>query len=106
MEHKSRGKDLDKAVQQAKDYFPGLKDHELPKYILVSDFARFRLYDLDEGTSFDFALEELHQHLHLFSFLTGYQKRQYKAEDPANIEAAELMGDLHDALLQGGYHGH
>lgn len=106
VEHKSRGKDLDKAVQQAKDYFPGLKDHELPKYILVSDFARFRLYDLDEGTSTDFALEELHQHLHLFSFLTGYQKRQYKAEDPANIEAAELMGDLHDALLQGGYHGH
>ncbi|WP_259404655.1 DNA methyltransferase [Hymenobacter sp. HSC-4F20] len=106
VEHKSRGKDLDKAVQQAKDYFPGLKDHELPKYILVSDFARFRLYDLDEGTSVDFALEELHQHLHLFSFLTGYQKRQYQAEDPANIKAAELMGELHDALLQGGYHGH
>ncbi|TGE28179.1 class I SAM-dependent DNA methyltransferase [Hymenobacter metallicola] len=106
VEHKSRGKDLDKAVQQAKDYFPGLKDHELPKYILVSDFARFRLYDLDEGSSFDFPLEQLHQHLHLFSFLTGYQKRQYQAEDPANIKAAELMGDLHDALLRGGYHGH
>ena len=45
VEHKSRGKDLDKAVQQAKDYFPGLKEHELPKYILVSDFQRFRLYD-------------------------------------------------------------
>lgn len=106
VEHKSRGKDLDKAVQQAKDYFPGLKDHELPKYILVSDFARFRLYDLDEGTSYDFPLEELHQHLHLFSFLTGYQKRQYKDEDPANIKAAELMGELHDALLRDGYHGH
>jgi len=106
VEHKSRGKDLDKAVQQAKDYFPGLKDHELPKYILVSDFARFRLYDLDEGTSHDFPLEELHQHLHLFSFLTGYQKRQYKDEDPANIKAAELMGELHDALLRDGYHGH
>jgi len=104
VEHKSRGKDLDKAVQQAKDYFPGLKDHELPKYILVSDFARFRLYDLDEGSSYEFPLEQLH--LHLFSFLTGYQKRQYKDEDPANIKAAELMGELHDALLRDGYHGH
>src|ERR1035437_3692320 len=28
-EHKSRGKDLDKAFTQAKDYFPGLKDEEL-----------------------------------------------------------------------------
>ena len=40
VEHKSRGKDLDKAYKQALDYFPGLKDYELPKYVLVSDFAR------------------------------------------------------------------
>ena len=106
VEHKSRGRDLDRAGQQARDYFPGLKDHELPKYILVSDFARFRLYDLDEGTEHDFGLAELHQHLHLFAFLTGYQKREYRPEDPANIKAAELMGELHDALLHGGYRGH
>src|SRR5437867_10062700 len=43
VEHKSRGKSLDKAYQQAKDYFPGLKEAELPRYILVSDFANFRL---------------------------------------------------------------
>jgi hypothetical protein len=106
VEHKSRGKDLDRAYQQAIDYFPGLKDYELPKYILVSDFARFRLYDLEEGQQHDFPLEELHEHLHLFAFLTGYQKRQYAAEDPANIQAAELMGALHDALLHNGYQGH
>ncbi|GAB2956844.1 hypothetical protein GCM10027048_23870 [Hymenobacter coalescens] len=106
VEHKSRGKDLDRAYQQAIDYFPGLQDYELPKYILVSDFARFRLYDLEEGQQHEFPLEELHQHLHLFAFLTGYQKRQYAAEDPANVQAAELMGALHDALLHGGYHGH
>ena len=106
VEHKSRGRDLDKAGQQARDYFPGLQDHELPRYILVSDFARFRLYDLDEGQHHKFGLDQLHQHLHLFSFLTGYQKRQHRAEDPANTEAAELMGELHDALLRGGYRGH
>jgi hypothetical protein len=49
IEHKSRGKDLTKAYQQAKDYFPGLKEKELPRYILVSDFANFRLYDLEEN---------------------------------------------------------
>jgi len=47
VEHKSRGKDLDKAYIQALDYFPGIKERDLPKYVLVSDFARFRLYDLD-----------------------------------------------------------
>lgn len=44
VEHKSLGKDLDRAHAQARDYFPGLKDEELPRYIIVSDFARFRLY--------------------------------------------------------------
>ena len=106
VEHKSQGEDLDKALVQAKDYFPGLKEFELPKYVLVSDFARFRLYDLDEGTSHEFPLAELHNNIHLFSFITGYQKREYRAEDPANIEAAELMGALHDALLANGYTGH
>ena len=47
VEHKSRGKDLEKAYTQALDYFPGIKERDLPKYVLVSDFARFRLYDLE-----------------------------------------------------------
>src|SRR3989344_9197273 len=37
-EHKSRGRDLDKAYTQAKEYLPGLKNAELPRYIVVSDF--------------------------------------------------------------------
>src|ERR1700754_764806 len=53
IEHKSRGRDLDKAYSQAKDYFPGLKEKELPRYILVSDFARFHLYDLEENREYE-----------------------------------------------------
>lgn len=106
VEHKSRGKDLDKAFQQAKDYFPGLKEHELPKYILVSDFEQFRLFDLDTGESHVFQLRELAAHVHLFGFIAGYQKRSYKDEDPVNIEAAERMGRLHDSLEEAGYTGH
>jgi hypothetical protein len=45
---KSRGKNLDKAFEQAKEYLHGLKEHELPKYILISDFENFRLHDLEE----------------------------------------------------------
>ena len=39
VEHKSKGKDLDKAYSQALDYFSGLEDYELRKYVVVSDFA-------------------------------------------------------------------
>jgi len=34
VEHKSRGKDLDRAFTQAKDYFSGLKERDLPRYVL------------------------------------------------------------------------
>ena len=106
IEMKSRGKNLDKAFQQAKDYLPGLKQHELPKYILISDFENFRFYNLDEDTEHHFLLKDLVKNVHLFGFIAGYQKRFYKDEDPVNIEAAERMGRLHDALKEAGYTGH
>ena len=106
VEHKSRGKNLDKAMQQAKDYFPGLKEHELPKYILVSDFQKFKLYDLDTNITTEFELKDFINQVHLFGFIAGYEKRTYKDEDPVNIQAAELMGKLHDKLEAVGYQGH
>src|ERR1035437_1545997 len=106
IEHKSRGKDLIKEYQQAKDYFPGLKEKELPRYILVSDFERFNLYDLEKNTSHEFKLTDFVNHVHLFGFIAGYEKRTYKEQDPVNIEAAALMGKLHDKLKAIGYTGH
>jgi hypothetical protein len=106
VEMKSRGKNLDKAYQQAIDYTHGLKQHELPKYILVSDFENFRLYDLEEDKNVDFKLNELVNNVHHFGFILGYQKKVYKEQDPANIKAAELMGKLHDRLEEIGYIGH
>jgi hypothetical protein len=106
IEHKSRGQNLDRAYAQAKGYFPGLKDADLPRYILVSDFACFRLYDLDEGTQSEFPLKDLYQNVRLFGFIAGYQTTSYKEQDPVNIEAAERMGRLHDKLKGIGYVGH
>ncbi|MDR9837098.1 type IIL restriction-modification enzyme MmeI [Herbaspirillum huttiense] len=39
VEHKSRGKNLNRAFVQAKQYFSGLKERDLPRYVLVSDFV-------------------------------------------------------------------
>ncbi len=105
VEHKSRGKNLDEAYTQAINYFPGLEEKELPKYILVSDFDRIKLFDLDEDTEHEFPVSELYKHVKLFGFIAGYQKRIFKEEDPVNIHAAELMGKLHDQLKEFGYEG-
>ena len=105
-EHKSEGRDLDAAFEQATDYFAGLKDAELPRYVLVSDFRRFRLHDLESGERTDFALANLHRQIGRFGFISGYQSRTYQEEDPVNLQAAERMGKLHDALKASGYAGH
>src|ERR1035437_224357 len=106
IEMKSKGKSLDKAFIQAKDYLPGLKDYELPKYILVSDFKNFRLYNLEDDTIFEFSLSEFVKHVGKFDFIAGYKKHIYKEQDPVNIKAADLMGKLHDRLKAIGYDGH
>ena len=106
IEHKSLGKNLDIAFEQSLEYFAGLKDRELPRYVMVSDFARCRLHDLEADTEHEFALPDLHKNIHHFAFIAGYQTHKIKEQDPVNIKAAESMGKLHDQMHAIGYTGH
>ncbi len=106
IEMKSRGKNLDKALVQAKEYLQGLPQHELPKYLLISDFQNFRLFDLEDDTKVEFKLNELVYNVQHFGYILGFQKKVYKEQDPANIQAAERMGKIHDRLKEIGYDGH
>jgi hypothetical protein len=106
VEQKSAGRNLKPAKQQALDYFPGIKENDLPRYILLSDFQNFELYDLDEDTDVRFTLSTLHENIEHFGFILGIQKRTFRDQDPVNIKASELMGRLHDALKDSGYGDH
>ncbi|MGA8148305.1 MAG: DNA methyltransferase [Gallionellaceae bacterium] len=106
IEHKSLGQDLSRAFAQAADYFDGLPERDLPRYILVSDFARFRLYDLEDNTETEFRLADLHKRIKHFAFIAGYRTQTIAPQNPVNIKAAERMGKLHDALKAAGYQGH
>ncbi|WP_416438257.1 DNA methyltransferase [Phnomibacter sp. MR] len=105
VEMKSKGKDLSKAYTQAKEYCHGLKEHELPELIMVSDFYHVKVYDAD-GQETAFTLPQLLQYITVFYPLAGIQKRTFADQDPVNIKAAELMGQLHDELKAIGYEGH
>lgn len=106
VEQKSAGRSLAKAKTQALGYFPGLKDAELPRYLLLSDFQTFELYDLDEGEEIKFQLADLPKHVDKLGFITGVQRRTFRDQDPVNIKASELVGKLHDALEDSGFTGH
>ena len=106
VEQKSAGRDLKAAYQQAGEYFDALPERDRPRHILVSDFQTFELRDLSERRKTAFALADLPAHVEAFGFILGRERRTFRDQDPANIEAAELVGRLHDALTEAGYRGH
>ncbi len=105
-EQKSFGKNFDKATSQAFEYLENLDENELPECVLISDFARFRLFNLETKEETEFLIEELPDKIHLFGFISGYEKREYKEQDPVNIKVALKLGELHDALQANHYTGH
>ena len=106
VEQKSAGRNLEAAKEQAGEYFDALSENERPRYILVSDFQVFNLYDLDEREGVHFHLAELPSHVEAFGFIIGQQRRVFRDQDPVNIRASELVGRLHDMLDEAGYRGH
>ena len=91
VEMKSKGKNLARAYSQAMDYFTGIQERDLPRYVLVCDFQRFQLHDLTSQTVTEFTLKDLYKNIKLFGFIAGYQTQIIKPQDPINIKAAERM---------------
>ena len=123
VEHKSAGASLEAAEAQAFDYIQDLQSSgrgdDIPRYILLSDFRRFALYDLEPEDQLDlplfrglrfhrteFPLAELHRHIRDFAFIPGYKVHSSRPQDPLNLKAVAIMGALHDTLKAGGYTGH
>ena len=123
VEHKSFGADLGPAQAQAFDYVGDLaradRTDEIPRFVLVSDFARFVLYDLEPEEPRDlplfagqryhahhFTLAEFPQHIRQFAFMLGQTRVRLDPEDPAHEKAYARMCELHDALKTGGFAAH
>ena len=123
VEHKSFGGDLGKAESQAFRYIRDLaregRHDEIPRYVILSDFARIAIHDLEPDDQRDlplfdkfrvateeFPLADFHRHIHAFAFIPGYKQHKFEEQDPINLKAVAIMGDLHDAIEAGGYSGH
>ncbi len=108
-EQKSRGADLEKATEQALEYLQAIakvNPDDLPRYVIVCDFARLRLYDIETKQHQEIFIAELADHIHLFNFFSDGLTEIREKEQAANIKAAERMGVLHDKLEENGYEGH
>lgn len=108
-EQKSRGADLDKATKQALDYLQSIAkvaEADLPRYVIVCDFERLHLFDLETQQEQKILVANLAEHIELFGFISGYETEFRKHQETVNIAAALRMGRLHDQLKENGYDGH
>ncbi len=122
VEHKSAEKSLASAESQAFDYIQDLiregRNEEVPRFVILSDFSRFALYDLEPEVQNDlsifagihysvttFSLVELPKFIRHFAFIKGERTLRILPEDPANEKAYDRMCKLHDELMRGGFTG-
>lgn len=123
VEHKSRGESLEQAETQAFTYIEDLtregRFDEVPRFVMVSDFASIVLYDLEPEeqrnlplfagrplSRVEFPLTDFPRHIRAFAFILGQTRVRLDPEDPANEIAYGRMCELHDALKAGGFGGH
>lgn len=107
IEMKSRGKNLDRAYAQARDYAFNLDDEDLPEYVMVCDFENIRLYRQTTNQIWNFKTVLLYKNIKLFSALAGYKASNALPEEMrVDRKAAEKMAKLHDLLKAHGYEGH
>jgi hypothetical protein len=111
IEMKTAGKNLAIAEAQALDYIQHLEDAEAPRYVLTSDFKKFRLLDIRAPKGSDlteFDLENLPNKVETLAFLAGYKTRSFGSseQEEASVKAAKIMGALYESLEGSGYSDH
>lgn len=107
IEHKSRGKSLDVAETQAREYLTMLPRTEIPSFIVVSNFADIRIIDVLRNETVQFGLNELPNEAHRFeAIVSGQASAATQIEISADRDAAALMGGLFRAFEEASYDGH
>jgi len=113
IEQKSLDKDLNKPIkqsdgslltpfQQAKRYAAELPYSMRPRWIVLSNFKSFLVYDMEQpnGEPEEILLENLEKEYYRLQFLVDAGTRNLKKEQEVSVKAGELVGKLYDALLK------
>ncbi len=109
VEHKTTGRDLESTFLQASEYMLVLPEEQRPQYVIVSDYARIRLYNLEREEKdpeyHEFLLKDFPKNVRLFAFIPGYEVRRYQEREsaPVNRKAVKLVVELYRALVAGLY---
>ena len=85
--------------EQAQRYGSSLPYSMRPRWIIVSNFKEFLIYDMETlSTPIKILLDELPENFHVFDFLVDSNKNKIKLELELSLKAGEIVGKLYDAL--------
>lgn len=87
--------------QQARRYGGYLPQHEQPRWIVVSNFREFWIYDMNRPNDEPekVMLSDLEKEYHRLRFLVDNTSENIKKEMEISLQAGELVGALYNALL-------
>lgn len=113
IEQKSKDKDLTQGIvqsdgsilspfQQAKRYSIELPYDDRPRWIVLSNFKEFHIYDMNrpQGEPEIVYLKDLEDDYYRLNFLIDQEDQNIKKSLEVSIKAGELVGKLYDALLK------
>ncbi len=113
IEQKSLGKDLRAPIkqsdgtlltpfQQAKRYAAELSYSERPRWIVCCNFEEFLIYDMEKphGEPESLLLKDLGKEYPRLQFLVTETSEHIRREEKVSAEAAQLIGEIYDALLK------
>lgn len=113
IEQKSIDKDLRQGIvqsdgsvlspfEQAKRYSNNLSYDDRPRWIVLSNFKEFHIYDMNrpQGEAEIVYLKDLEEDYYRLNFLIDQEDQNIKKSLEVSIKAGELVGKLYDALLK------
>ena len=113
IEQKSLDKDLRKPIkqsdgtlltpfQQAKRYVVGLPLSRHPRWVVVSNFQEFLIYDMERPNSEpeQVLLSELEKDYYRLNFLVTHESEHLKREMEVSMQAGEIIGAIYEAMLE------
>ena len=101
VEQKTEGKNLEEALDQARDYIAGgsIPEENLPRYLAVSDFERFIFVNRRTGDREEFTLEQLPERYDTLKFLAGEEAISAEEQQELTIAASKIMANLYQAMM-------
>lgn len=113
IEQKSLDKDLRKPIkqsdgtlltpfQQAKRYVIGLPLSRHPRWVVVSNFQEFLIYDMEQPNSEpeQVLLACLEKEYYRLQFLVDVKSEHITREEEVSMQAGEIIGAIYDAMLE------